>query len=142
MNSVTSNAVANTISEAVKYNYCFIPQSDGVNKYIKITITRTNWGFATTDSYGFIMTYFNGFEFYINARSGDVYPIGNYITTRSLSYINGVYLEIAEKVTLYIKTEGYRGFFVRFQGYFENMEISTTAPQGITFMPITFHPNS
>ena len=142
MKSVTSNAVANTISEKVKYNYCFIPQSSGETKYVKITIEKSNWGFSASDYYGFIMTYYNGYEFYINARNGAAAPIGDHVTAQSLSYINGVYVEIADKITIYIKTEGYRGFFVRFQGYFESMEVSSTAPQGITFYTINYRPNS
>lgn len=133
-NIPTSDAVFNSLQK----NSCLIPVAYNQQRYAKITITTTNWGFATSDLYGIIMTYYNGLDFYINARNGRANPISSVNAPSAISYIQGIYIDINQDITLYIKYSGYRGFNIRFQGTLKELEVGEEAPAGITFNEIQY----
>ena len=138
---VTSNAVADALTTNKGQNYCFIPDARGLDKYTTVRFSRTDWGFVPNDSYGIVMTYYNGEDYFINAKTGEAHPTDPFNSRAQLSYLYGIYVDINNGL-LYISHSGYRGFFIRFQGNLISVETSTTAPSGITFNNIVFTPNT
>lgn len=141
MHSVTSNAVANSLNSHIGQNYCFIPNPNGSDRYTTVRFSKTNWGFTSNDLYGIVMTYYNGEDFYINARTGNAHSTDPFSNRTELAYLNGIYIDL-DNGLLYIRHNGYRGFFIRFQGNLISVATSITAPTGITFNNIVFTRNN
>lgn len=133
--------VGSDLDEHIGQNYCLIPNPNGSDRYTTVRFSKTNWGFTSNDLYGIVMTYYNGEEFYINARTGETHPTDPFNNRTQMAYIYGIYVDLNNGL-LYIKHNGYRGFFIRFQGNLISVEASTTAPTGITFNSIVFSPNT
>ena len=141
MNPVTSNAVANDLNSHIGQNYCFIPTPRGSDRYTTVRFSKINWGFASNDLYGIVMTYYSGEDFYINARTGEAHSTDPFSNRTELAYLNGIYIDLDNGI-LYIRHGGHRGFFIRFQGNLISVETSATAPTGITFNNIVFTRNT
>ncbi len=122
-------------------NYCLIHNANGIDRYTTVRFSTTNWGVTSNDYYGIIMTYYNGEEYYINAKTGEAHPTDPFNTRTLFAYLYGIYVDLSNGI-LYIYHRGYRGFFIRFQGNLISIETSTTAPSGITFNNIVFSPNT
>ena len=138
---VTSGGVASALNAHIGQNYCFISSTNGIDRYTTIRFSTTNWGIVSNDYYGIIMTYYNGEDFYINAKTGEAHPTDSFNNRAQMAYIYGIYVDLLNGL-LYIYHKGYRGFFIRFQGNLISIETSTTAPSGITFNSIVFSPNT